>query len=195
MSTVLLVGGAAATGKSTLAEGLSTALGAILVRPADSYLRLADEHGIAPSRGFTDIPSEVAEVDYVSLCARAPIVVSDLHYAIQFERDSALALGLTSAAPAEPYVATLSSRLVTRLANDFNLLAILLESPPEVAFERAGARTRARRAASVEEVEIEMLAERREWARVGAHPGVTGLVFDTTRVTIAGFCDEVGAHL
>lgn len=183
MSVIYLIGGAAATGKSSLVKALADRTGAATVRPSDCFLDLAAERGVLASRAFSDIPSEDVEDRYLVHCAAHEWIVSDILYAIQPERDSALAAGeLTVPTSDEPYCQSLSDRLL-RALNAHHVVLVLLHAPAALLFSRASARDGdACRAKSLADVYRELAAERREFESACARSLGKGIILDTSQV-------------
>ncbi len=190
MSLIHLIGGAAATGKSSLVKALADNTGAATMRPSDCFLDIAAARGVPPSSAFSDIPPEEAEDRYLAFCEARERIVSDIHYAIQPARDSALAVG-ASAAPVgdEAYSPSLSDRMLRGL-HAHQVILVLLVAPAPLLLSRAGARDGdERRANSLADVGRELAAERREFESACARSQRGGIILDTSKVSVAaGVC-------
>lgn len=188
MSVIYLVGGAAATGKSSLVKALAESTGAGTVRPSDCFLYLAAVRGVPASQAFSDIPAEDAEDRFLALCVAHERVVSDIHYAIQPARDSALAAGVPAISTSNAaYYPSLSNRMLRGL-DAHHVVLVLLVAPAALLLSRAGARDgEVRRANSLADVHRELAAERREFESACARSQRSGVILDTSQMsTTAG---------
>jgi len=168
--TAVLIGGPAGAGKSTLATLLVRDSAFYPYRPSQAYLDLAHLRGVPRNMAFSQISQTDAEDFFLSACGTCESIVSEVHYAIQFERDSALATGaqLEGGPYCEPYEAAMTSRLVELLvASGREVWLILLVAPAPVLLERVIRRSAVSghpvRIATVEGFELELEAECREW--------------------------------
>lgn len=186
MSVIYLVGGAAATGKSSLVKALAESTGAATARPSDCFLHLAAVRGVPASQAFSDIPAEDAEDRFLALCVEHERVVSDIHYAIQPVRDSALAAGAPAISTSnDAYSPSLSDRMLSGL-DAHQLILVLLVAPSAVLLSRASARDgEERRANSLADVRRELAAERREFESACARSRRSGVILDTSQMSTA----------
>lgn len=186
MSVIYFVGGAAATGKSSLVKALAESTGAAAVRPFDCFFYLAAVRGVPAPQAFSDIPAEDAEDRFLAICAAHERIVSDIHYAIQPARDSALAAGISATSTSdEAYSPSLSERMLRGL-DAHHVVLVLLVAPSALLLSRASVRDgERRRANSLADVDRELAAERREFELACAWSRRSGVILDTSQVSTA----------
>ena len=143
-NSLILVCGAAATGKSTLVnEILKMFPDAYNCRPSDVYLKLAKERNIPMKDAFSEIDDKEAALVLSKLCEKYGVVIGDHHMAIQYEKDSLMAAGDFSKVcdQDETYVPSLSDEYMRELVNsELGVFLILLTGDAEVIYERAKSR-------------------------------------------------------
>lgn len=196
MNTVVLLGGAAATGKSTLTSALLERYGGLKARPSDSFFLLASERGVSEDEAFTGIIArEDAEDHYLRRCSTAEVTVADLHFAIQPRLDSERAVGRLTNHVGEDYVGALSNRLLDGLSA-FRLIMVLLVAPAEVTFKRAQARDGVRRrAATLEDAQLDLDAELREFNVAVSRTNAPRIILDSSILSRDSLVDAVGSLL
>lgn len=162
MSTLILIGGATASGKSSLVEKLKECYpNSIVYRRVQGFYDLAKERNILKSEAFQKITSDEVDKNFVSICSTNELIFSDVHYAIQMNRSNKLNLY-------ENYVPTISNLLVEMLqSSNVNVIPLFLDCSPQVCFNRAKERfdkgLKEMRNVSVIDAQIESLAEKREF--------------------------------
>lgn len=139
---LILIGGSAGSGKSTVTSLLVQRLGAVPVRFHESFNRVASALNIVREKAFTSklVTEQRVWADYQSRVILNELTVSDIHYAIQPKNDSALALGYrlsTQLDCEEPFQRSFNSGLLDLLvASGIKLTLILLIATPSEAFKR-----------------------------------------------------------
>jgi broad specificity phosphatase PhoE len=144
MRKVMLVGGASATGKSTLCDVLAgdgtwrkcKMIWSVLEAAFESgvaYEHISENWNLLKHAGSRKFTAQIKEHD---------AVISDLHFAIQINLDSALALDRDVEEDIdEPYVAGLGEPFASEIAAAADeVYMVLLHSPPEELLARRKAR-------------------------------------------------------
>lgn len=167
MKTLIFIGGATACGKSTLAKNLCKKLpNSIKYRRYQSFFDIASQKNIPENEIFQKITSLEVDDWFVNVCNNSEVVISDVHYAIQMNRnemDTNVNVNIH-----QNYVSTISNSLLTKLSlENIRIIAIFLSCSPLQCFNRAISRYSENqkniRNISVEDATIENLAEEKGW--------------------------------
>lgn len=164
-NNLIFVGGASSSGKSTFVKELKKKYNCDTYRRLDAFKDCAKKKGYDEVNMFSYVSSKDADNQFISFCIQHNCVVSDVHYALQRNKDFVSIEGDLS------YVATLSDNLINTLLNyNTNISAVLLYCRPEVIysrmFDRFNRSERSMRSQSVEEVEIQSMWERKMWEQL-----------------------------
>ena len=174
MKTLILVGGASASGKSSFVNQLNKDIcDSIAYRRVQAFFDVANSMGIPRSMTFKYINSEEADNYFLEVCNNNSCVISDIHYALQMDRN--FKLDNDGANIYQEYVPTISKTLIDKLLLlGIRVIAIHLTCSNEVLYNRAIERNknglRELRAVSLEDVILQANAERLEWMNVANNP-------------------------
>src|SRR5574344_1148854 len=159
MSTLLFIGGATASGKTSLIKLLSEQYpNSITYRRVQGFYDLARIKSISKQEAFSKINPVDVDDYFAFVCEQNDLIFSDVHYAIQMNRSKALDIY-------ETYVPTISDSLISKLKlKNVRIVPIFLDCSPEVCLERARSRykngQKELRDISIKDAEIEFLAEK-----------------------------------
>lgn len=166
MKTLIFIGGASATGKSTFARELQNKLNnSVMYRRVQSFYDIAKEKNISEDMIFEKVTSSEADDYFLNICKSNDFIISDVHYAIQLGRDKKANDRIDIY---QEYVPTISENLIKKLQNnEINIIALYLYCSPQICLNRAVNRyanhERELRAKSIEDVELEIMAEKKQW--------------------------------
>lgn len=177
MGTVIFVGGATASGKSTLVKKLNMQISnSLMYRRYQGFFDIAKVKNIDNDNIFNQVES--CEVDdwFVNKCCSTNVLISDVHYAVQLNRD----VEDQNVNIYQDYVGTISSDLIQKLlVANIKIIAIHLSCSPDTCFKRAKERfnkhEKGLRAKSLLDVELENNAEKKEWEKLCSIAGVKSL--------------------
>lgn len=161
---VIFIGGATASGKSCLTRTLNSLYsGSISFRRVNGFFELAKKQGVEREKALSTISSEDVDDYFVSICRNNHLVFSDVHYAVQMNRNNNGKVNIN-----DLYVPTISKSLINKLkANNINISVIFMECSPEICYNRAIERynkgIKEMRNISLIDTQIEILAEKREF--------------------------------
>lgn len=176
MKTLILVGGASASGKSTLVKGLNNSIEkSIAYRRVQAFFDCAEHRGVPKEDVFNEINSTDADDWFLNVCCDNVCVISDIHYALQMDRT--FKTDNSDANIYQEYVPTISESLINKLLeNRIRVIAIHITCAPVVTYQRAINRNqsgeRELRAVSLEDVRLQSTEERNAWLNVCANPCV-----------------------
>lgn len=179
MKKVILVGGPSASGKSTFVRELNSSIyNSLAYRRVQAFFDAAASKQISKEETFKKIESEEADEWFHNICCDNECVISDIHFALQMDRN--FKLDNTGADIYQEYVPTISKKLVNRLLeSEIRVIAVILSCPAEILYERAVERNkvgqRELRAVSLEDVNLQIEAERKEWLNVASIEGVESI--------------------
>lgn len=185
MATVIFVGGASASGKSTFVDELVNNLeNSIKYRRVQCYFDIATLLKIDEDKIFNEISSEEVDNWFVEKCKNSEFLVSDVHYAIQVERSIS---NNNSLDIYQEYLPTISDNLLKKLFEaNINVIAIHISCSPFICYQRAAERfkknEREMRAISLEDAELENKAEKREWIRILLNSNVYGMELSSEKL-------------
>ena len=177
MGTVIFVGGATASGKSTLVKELNTQIpNSQMYRRYQGFFDIAKEKGISNDEIFNQVESYEVDDWFVNKCCSTDVLISDVHYAVQMNRD----VEDQNVNIYQAYVGTISDDLIQKLlASGIEIIAIHLSCSPNTCLKRAKKRfnnhEKGLRAKSLLDVELENNAEKREWLKLCSISGVKSL--------------------
>ena len=163
-NTVIFIGGASASGKSTFVKELKIYFPSSLsYRRLDAFSDCAEKINCSKDKVFECVSSTDADRQFVEVCSKNECIISDVHYALQVNRDFK-----SSDNNSNLYVSTISDDLINTLTtNKTNIIATLITCGEEVLYERALNRfrkgERTMRATSVKDVIMQMKYERLKW--------------------------------
>jgi len=188
VKTLILIGGATACGKSTLAKNLCRYIpNSIKYRRYQGFFDIAFQKNIPKNEVFQKINSVEVDDWFVNVCNNSEVVISDVHYAVQMDRnemDTNVNVDIH-----QNYVSTISDGLLTKLSlKDIRIIAILLSCSPLQCFTRAISRYSENqkniRNISVEDATIENLAEEKVWNDILATGLVEGFKLDSEQFSV-----------
>lgn len=166
MKTLIFIGGASATGKSTFARELQNKLNnSVMYRRVQSFYDIAKEKNISDDMIFEKVTSSEVDDYFLNICKSNDFIISDVHYAIQLGRDKKANDRIDIY---QEYVPTISENLIKKLQNnEINIIALYLYCSPQICLNRAVNRyenhERELRAKSIKDVELEIMAEKKQW--------------------------------
>lgn len=143
---LIIVAGPAASGKSTLIPKLSSTLAAFEYKPSKAYLDLAVEQGLSVEQAFSLVKRNDAEDYFKNICKNHRVIIGDQHLAIQYNKDSNLAIAIESGSeapdtPDEEYVPALSAEFIeSLLKNGIEVMLLLITAGAETLYQRANFR-------------------------------------------------------
>lgn len=181
--TLILVGGASASGKSTFVRKLSESIeNSISYRRVQAFFDYAEFKGVSKDETFKYITSEDADNWFLEVCKNNNCVISDIHYALQMDRT--FKTDNSEANIYQEYVPTISEDLISKLLEaNIKIIAVHISCLPEILYARAVDRNksgeRELRAKSLEDVNLQYLHEKREWAKVAGHSMIKSLELDS----------------
>lgn len=184
MKTVILVGGASASGKSTFVNELNLKMSnSIAYRRVQSFFDCAASKGIDSSETFKYIFSKDADDWFLNVCENNECVISDVHYALQMDRT--FKKDHSKANIYQEYAPTISQYLINNLINsDIKIIAIHINCSCETLYNRAIYRNqnekRELRFISIEDVKLQQLAERNSWQDICSNSEITCLELDSS---------------
>lgn len=169
MNKLIFVGGAPGSGKSTFVNMLQECLeNAEKYRRVQGFYDLAIEKNIDKNEIFKKISSEEVDLYFYNKVLDNDIVISDIHYAVQMERN--VITGANGNMYSE-YVCTLSDNLIKKLIDArVELYAVHISCSPDECYKRAIARfqknERELRNISIEDAILENNAEKNMWNNI-----------------------------
>lgn len=193
MKTLIFVGGASATGKSTFARELQNRLNnSIVYRRVQSFYDIAKEKNISEEMIFKKITSDDVDDYFLNVCKSKDFVISDVHYAIQMGRNKN---SNDIVDIHQEYVPTISESLVKKLQNEeINIIALYLYCSPQMCLNRAKKRfenhERELRAKSLEDVELEITAERKQWNFLTQNKDIVSININTENIAAKDLVQE-----
>lgn len=182
--TLILVGGASASGKSTFVKNINESIeDSICYRRVQAFFDYAEFRHIPKEKTFQYITSEDADNWFLNVCENNNCVISDVHYALQMDRT--FKTDNSEANIYQEYVPTISESLISKLLSaNIKIIAIHISCLPEILYERAISRNqkgqRELRAKSLEDVELQCLHEKKEWLKVAGHDKIESLELDSS---------------
>lgn len=183
---LIMISGPAASGKTTLIKMLEDYFEAKYFRPVDSYFEISKQRSIPVECAFSVVNRDEAEEYFCNVCKNNPWVIGDQHLAIQFHRDSQMAVDNSiNDDIEEDYSQAVSAEFINNLENNnISVLIILLKADPHILFERARNRYfeigHTMRNKTEGEVEKELKAELSYFEQIVKDTGVGNVVIDTT---------------
>lgn len=179
MNTLILVGGASASGKSTFVKELNNSIeNSLAYRRVQAFFDYAQYRGIPKEDTFKSISSTDADNWFLKVCCNNEYIISDIHYALQMERNFKTDNSGTNIY--QEYVPTISKKLIDKLLEkNIRVIAVHITCSSVVIYERAINRNkkgeRELRAISLEDVELQANAERKEWLNVSSISGIESI--------------------
>ena len=199
MKTLIFIGGATACGKTTLANNLCKKLpNSIKYRRYQGFFDIASQKNIPENEIFQKITSLEVDDWFINVCNNSEVVISDIHYAIQMNRnemDTNVNVDIH-----QNYVSTISNSLLTKLSlENIRIIAIFLSCSPLQCFTRAIFRysetQKNIRNISVEDATIENLAEEKEWNDILDTGLVDGFKLDSEHFSVEQLTDQCLKYL
>lgn len=197
MKTLIFIGVATACGKSTLAKNLCKKLpNSIKYRRYQSFFDIALQKNIPENEIFQKITSLEVDDWFVNVCNNSEVVISDIHYAIQMNRNEMD----TNVDIYQNYVSTISNILLTKLSlENIRIIAIFLSCSPLQCFSRAISRYSENkkniRNISVEDAAMENLAEEKGWNDILDTGLVEGFKLDSEYFSVEQLTDQCLKYL
>lgn len=189
MSTLIFIGGATASGKSSLVKKLKDYYpNSKTYRRVQGFYDLATIKNIPIENAFEVITSQEVDENFISICNQSELVFSDVHYAVQMNRKNKINIY-------ENYVPTISFSLIKKLKESgVDVIPIFLDCSPQVCFDREKLRfdngMKDMRNISVKDAEIELLSEKKEFYNVLKICN-DGLVINSETNTIEELIEEI----
>ena len=197
VKTLILIGGATACGKSTLAKNLCRYIpNSIKYRRYQVFFDIALQKNIPKNEVFQKINSVEVDDWFVNVCNNSEVVISDVHYAVQMNRNEMN----TNVNIYQNYVSTISDGLLTKLSlKDIHIITIFLSCSPLQCFTRAISRYSENqkniRNISLEDAIIENLAEEKVWNDILATGLVDGFKLDSEQFLVEQLTDQCLKYL
>lgn len=195
MNILILVGGPTACGKSTFAKKLSIVLDeSKIYRRVQGFFDIGHIRGIDNKDIFDKITSEDVDDLFVKYCEDNKVVISDVHYAVQMNRNELIQKENDDIN--ENYLPTISKNLLTKfkLAN-IVVVAVWLECNPEICYKRAIQRfeksEKSLRTKSIEDAQLESFFEKKSWLDILTDNTVNGIILDSqymSPIEMANIC-------
>ena len=191
MKTLIFIGGPTACGKSTLADSLQERINnSVKYRRYQGFFDIAKRKNLKEDEIFGSVSSEEVDDWFINICKQSEIVISDVHYAIQMNRDS------VNIDIYQPYVPTLSNDLINKmLAEGIKIIVIFLSCSPEECLTRSIARysktKKNIRNISIEDSIIEYLAEEKEWKNIADRDSILGLTLDSETLSVDDLTEQI----
>ena len=166
-NNVIFIGGATASGKSSLTKALNSLYNnSISFRCVSGFFELAAKQGVEQEKAFSTISSEDVDDYFVSICKNNFLVFSDVHYAVQMNRNANGKINVN-----DLYVPTISKSLIDKLkANNINISVIFIECSSEICYNRAIERyhkgLKEMRNISLFDTQVEILSEKKEFLKL-----------------------------
>lgn len=165
---LVFVGGASGTGKTTVVNSLADFYNAVICKRNNLFFELANERELPQSQAYNKVSPRDVDWLFVQKCLDNKVVLSDVHYAIQLERDKKHGVGMKSIECSEEYVRTISSELISMLQEENVLIiAILLSEDANLLWKRQQVREcksgKLARACSVNDILKQINAEKKAW--------------------------------
>ena len=197
VKTLIFIGGATACGKSTLAKNLCKKLPiSIKYRRYQSFFDIALQKNIPKNEVFQKISSVEVDDWFVNVCNNSEVVISDVHYAVQMNRNEMN----TNVNIYQNYVSTISDDLLKKISlKNIRIIAIFLSCSPLQCFTRAISRYSENqkniRNISVEDATIENLAEEKEWNDILDTVLVDGFKLDSEQFSLEQLTEQCLKYL
>ena len=163
-NTLIFVGGPSASGKSTFVKELKIYLSsALLYRRLDAFSDCAKKINCSKDKMFEYVSSTDADKQFSEVCLKNECVISDIHYALQANRDFK-----SSDKTDTRFVSTISDNLIDVLnSNNSIIIATYINCSEEELYKRALYRfykgERTMRASSINDIIMQMKYERLKW--------------------------------
>ena len=196
---LILIGGATACGKSTLANRLCNDIpNSIKYRRYQGFFDISSKKNIPKNEIFKKISSIEVDDWFVNVCSNSEVVISDVHYAVQMNRNE-----MNTNADVniyQNYVSTISDDLLKKLSlENIRVIAIFLSCSPLQCFTRAISRysetKKNIRNISLEDATMENLAEEKVWNNILATGLVEGFKLDSEHFSVEQLTDQCLKYL
>lgn len=183
MNILILVGGPTACGKSTFVKKLSMTLEeSKIYRRVQGFFDIGHMRGIDNKDIFDKVTSEDVDDRFVKYCEDNKVVISDVHYAVQMNRNELIQKENDDIN--ENYLPTISKDLLTKLdLANIVVVAVWLECNPETCYKRAIQRfeksEKVLRTKSIEDAQLESFSEKKSWLEILKNNNVSGIILDS----------------
>ena len=194
---LILFGGPSASGKSTIISNMLKRYPQLgYYKRNKAFFDCAREKGISDLRVYDEITPQEANRRFVAECCIYDILLSDVHYGVQLQRDRMFSLGQIGGSVEENYVPTITPELITMLrTKNIDITAVLLIASPEVLLSRAKERVdtvkKLMRASSIIDVEKELEAEKYFWSKLKQQESIRALCYDTSKESKENIMDDI----
>lgn len=179
MNLVIFVGGPTACGKSTFTNELSKSLAnSKKYRRYQGFFDIGTLRNIPKKEIFKQVTSEQVDDWFIDVCKESKIIISDIHYAVQMNRNN---INQQSEVDIyQDYVPTVSKELLNKMfLNNIKVVAIYLSCSSDICYGRAVMRynnfEKELRTQSLQDAELENVAERREWNNIVLNDSIIGI--------------------
>lgn len=179
MNLVVFVGGPTACGKSTFTNELNKILtNSKKYRRYQGFFDIGILKNIPKQEVFKQVTSEEVDDWFVNICKETEIIISDVHYAVQMNRNT---INQESEVDIyQNYVPTISKELLNKLfLANIKVIVIYLSCSSNICYDRAIMRynsfEKELRTRSLEDAKLENEAERREWNNILLNNSVVGI--------------------
>lgn len=169
MKKLIFVGGATGSGKTTFVDQIMPLLNnAIRYRRVQGFFDIAEQRGIKREEAMSKVYTEDVDQYFIDKVLENEVVISDVHYAVQKERNI---LSGSNGSYKSDYVPTISSELLSKLhREEIEIYVLFLKCDSKVIYQRALERylsgKRELRNNNIEACEYEIHAETNAWVNL-----------------------------
>lgn len=191
MKKVIFIGGPTACGKSTFANNLNKNIyNSIMYRRYQGFFDIASQKNIPKHEIFHNVTSSEVDDWFVNICKNSEVVISDVHYAVQMNRNN------SKVDIHQEYVPTISESLIKKLSlENIKIVVIFLTCSPEACLQRAVWRYNENqkdiRNISIEDATIENIAEEREWNNIVSTNLVEGINLNSELFSVEQLTEQL----
>lgn len=199
MNLVIFVGGPTACGKSTFANKLNEILiNSKKYRRYQGFFDIGILKGIPKQEIFKQITSKEVDDWFINICKETEIIISDVHYAIQMNRN---VINQESKVDIyQEYVPTISQELLSKLLlANIKIVCIYLSCSPKICYNRAIIRfnnsEKELRTQSLQDAKLENTAEKKEWNNILSDNSIIGIELNSELYSSEELVDQILAFL
>lgn len=196
---LIIVGGASGVGKNTLICMLKERIPMYYYKRRDAFFDFARQKKIPEEEVFEKISSQQADRYFVSECMKHNITITDVHYAIQVNRDRRFYKNdYYSMSIHEKYVDVFQDYFWD-MTKDLDIMFILLVTDIQTIIQRNVHREketrRKGRCVSYEDVKMQVIHEEKAWKRISESKNVEKLLVDASRFDIEYIFSKILAFI
>lgn len=195
MKKIIFIGGPTACGKTTLVNNLNKKISnSVKYRRYQGFFDIAKQKNISKNEIFNNITSSEVDDWFVNICSNSDIVISDVHYAVQMNRNS------SNVDIYKKYVPTISENLIKKLLfANIQIFVVFLSCSPQECLRRAASRyvenRKEIRNISIEDAIIENVAEESEWINIVSTDLVEGLKLNSELFSVEELTVQILEYL